>query len=155
MYRGDYEPASVRLLRRFLHAGDTFVDVGANMGYLAAVGLDCVGPSGSVHAFEPVPELYDRLTRLGTLNPGYRLLAHPCALSDAEGQAGIHVNRSGNIGWNTMVPGFMKPTEVARVADVSTRRLDQYLDTPLMTSWTSLFFARPPVSFSSLHPEPA
>lgn len=128
MYRGDYEPDSVRLLRKHLRPGDTFVDVGANIGYLTAIGLDCVGPSGTVHAFEPVAAMYERLARLGALNPGYQLHAHPWALSDTEGQAKLYVNGPGNIGWNTMVEGFMKEASLAQVVDVPTRRLDRYLD---------------------------
>jgi FkbM family methyltransferase len=39
-----------------LHAGDLFVDVGANLGLFSVIGSDIVGPSGSVLAFEPDPD---------------------------------------------------------------------------------------------------
>ncbi len=46
MYLGLYEPWTVAAMRRFLAKGDTFIDVGANIGYLSAVGASLVGPTG-------------------------------------------------------------------------------------------------------------
>jgi FkbM family methyltransferase len=64
IYRGLYERAEVRLLPRLLRPGDTFVDVGANVGYYTALGSLLVGPTGRVHAFEPSPVRFARLERL-------------------------------------------------------------------------------------------
>ena len=56
MYFGTYQPEVFLLMRRFMRPGDTFVDVGANIGYLSALGMGLVGASGEVHSFEPVPQ---------------------------------------------------------------------------------------------------
>ena len=63
MLHGGYEAFTMRALRRCLAPGDTFVDVGANIGYLSAVAAGIVGPTGAVHSFEPVPRLFERLER--------------------------------------------------------------------------------------------
>lgn len=60
LLRGTYEAPVEAVLRRHLRPGDTFVDVGANVGYLSVVAAALVGPSGQVHAFEP----NERLGRL-------------------------------------------------------------------------------------------
>ena len=39
-----------------LRPGDTFYDVGANIGFFSLLAARCVGPTGRVVAFEPVPE---------------------------------------------------------------------------------------------------
>lgn len=83
MYLGLYEPVTVRTMRRFLTAGDTFIDVGANVGYLSALGAAMVGPGGQVHCFEPVPRYFARLRRLAELNPGYVIVPTWAALGTA------------------------------------------------------------------------
>jgi FkbM family methyltransferase len=51
--RRDYEPEVTAVVRSLLRPGDTFVDVGANMGWYALVAAGLVGPAGHVIAVEP------------------------------------------------------------------------------------------------------
>src|SRR5262245_8100666 len=51
--RGRYEDEAVALLRAVLASGDTAVDVGAHIGFLAMHMATTVGPHGVVYAFEP------------------------------------------------------------------------------------------------------
>jgi len=127
MYFGAYEPEEVAFLRRTLRAGDVCVDVGANIGYFTAIAAACVGPNGAVHAFEPVPEYYARLAALRVANPGHRIHTVNDALGSSEGAAQIRVTRDRNIGWNTLVPGFMAPDAARATHSVRVRRLDEYL----------------------------
>ena len=48
-----WEPAETHFLRSVLRPGDTFVDVGANIGYFSVLGAACVGDDGTVIAVEP------------------------------------------------------------------------------------------------------
>lgn len=125
---GTYEWEVVEVLRRYLRPGDVFIDVGANIGYLTAVGMDRVGRLGCVHAFEPVPRYYNHLCRLGRDNPGYSLVANRFALGAGSGKAEIAVAGSMNIGWNTMVPRFIDASLVTERVEVEIRRLDDYLE---------------------------
>lgn len=50
-----HETSEVEILRRLTREGDTFVDVGANVGFYTALARRWVGPSGKVLAFEPNP----------------------------------------------------------------------------------------------------
>ena len=61
---GDVEEAIKHLLRK----GDTFVDVGANVGYYSVLAGRAVGPSGRVIAVEPIPETAAVLRRNLDLN---------------------------------------------------------------------------------------
>jgi FkbM family methyltransferase len=47
--------------REYLKPGDVAIDVGANWGSYTKVFSECVGPEGSVHAVEPVPETFEYL----------------------------------------------------------------------------------------------
>jgi FkbM family methyltransferase len=45
----------------YLKPGDTFIDIGANIGFFSAIAAQKVGPSGKVFSFEPSPREYQRL----------------------------------------------------------------------------------------------
>lgn len=127
MYFSAYEPEEVAFLKRVLHPGEVCVDVGANIGYFTAVAAACVGPAGAVHAFEPVPEYFARLVALRDANPNHHIHVVNDALGAAEGTATIQVTRDRNIGWNTLVPGFMEADAARATHHVRVRRLDEYL----------------------------
>lgn len=52
---GTWEPDLAAFMRRRLRPGDTFIDVGANIGCLSALASRLVGPHGIVVAIEPAP----------------------------------------------------------------------------------------------------
>lgn len=56
------------VLRNLLREGDTFIDVGANVGGLSCEAATLVGASGSVVAFEPHPRIFDYLRQNVKLN---------------------------------------------------------------------------------------
>jgi FkbM family methyltransferase len=55
MYFGLFEPSETRLLKELLKPGDTFIDVGAHIGWFTTAASGCVGEAGTVIAFEPYP----------------------------------------------------------------------------------------------------
>src|SRR5437773_2959080 len=50
------------LLRKILFQGAVVADVGANIGIYSQFLSRCVGPTGSVHSFEPSPDNFRRLS---------------------------------------------------------------------------------------------
>jgi FkbM family methyltransferase len=63
MWCGSYEPHVTRCLAALLRPGDTFIDVGAHIGYLSSHAAWVVGPKGQVFSFEPDPEVFHRLQK--------------------------------------------------------------------------------------------
>lgn len=87
---GTYDADLHAALERLLHPGMTALDVGANLGEIALHMAARVGPTGQVHAFEPVPAVFARLQQHITRNCLERILhPHPLALSDQTGQTEI------------------------------------------------------------------
>ena len=127
MYHGLYQREIVSLLKIYLRQGDTFLDVGANIGYISAIGLSLVGKTGEVHSFEPVPRFFKKLSMIQVDNPAYHIYPNNIALGDDEGVSRIAVTNLKNIGWNTMVPGLMSDETTGETMDVPVVRLDTYL----------------------------
>lgn len=127
MYYDAYEIWTLHTLRRCLKEGDVFVDVGANIGYISAYAASLVGKQGQVHCFEPVPEYYARLVSIVHLNPAYQIHPNNCALGEHEGMSQIQVTSLPNIGWNTMVNGFMSMDTTRETVSIRVQRLDNYL----------------------------
>lgn len=127
MYFGAYQPDIIGLLRKYLREGDTFIDVGANVGYISAIALGLVGKSGEVHAFEPVPRYANYLQYVRSQNPEYQLYINELALGDKDETSTIAVTKLDNIGWNTMVPGFMREQMIAEKLEVKVTTLSSYL----------------------------
>jgi FkbM family methyltransferase len=57
-YFGLWEPCLTRWIASRLRPGDTFVDVGANIGYFSLLASKLVGKSGTVVAIEPSPKTF-------------------------------------------------------------------------------------------------
>jgi len=86
---GDYDPASRRVMETVLQPGDTAVDAGANIGFFTLVLARAVGPAGTVVAFEPAPDTFDRLLRNLDLNGCTQVRALAVALGAAAGEASL------------------------------------------------------------------
>lgn len=126
MYFGSYSLLVIEAMREILRSGDTFIDVGANIGYLTAVAASLVGPNGAVHSFEPVPAYFARLKRLAELNPGFSITAVSCAVGDAAGTSTIYVTHEP--GQSTLVSGYKSPSQIRSKLEVPTVRLDSYIE---------------------------
>jgi FkbM family methyltransferase len=127
MYFGAYQIHIASLMKKHLKQGDIFIDVGANIGYISAYAMGLIGQTGQVHAFEPVPEYFERLSYVQKNNPDYRLYINKVALGECEGTSTIAVTNVKNIGWNTMVPGFMSGQTIKEEIEIPVTTLDSYL----------------------------
>ena len=75
------------VLRRFLKPGDTYIDVGANIGFHSMFASRIVAGAGKVLSFEPHPETFRLLTAHLAINRISNVCAHNVALGDAPGEA--------------------------------------------------------------------
>jgi FkbM family methyltransferase len=68
IYYGIIEYAPTKLVSAYLRPGDTFIDVGANIGYYSMIAARAVGSQGRVLAFEPLARVRASLERSVKLN---------------------------------------------------------------------------------------
>ncbi len=90
-FLGQYEPEVERVVRMILMPGDVAVDVGSNFGWYSVLFASLVGPSGSVHSFEPVPWIFDELRANMALNgdPSW-VTVNRVALGEARGRTRVY-----------------------------------------------------------------
>ena len=75
---GRYEREVESILSELVTKSTTFIDVGANIGYFTIL---CSRLAETVYAFEPVPSVFERLTRNISLNNFDNVRAFQCAVS--------------------------------------------------------------------------
>ena len=83
-HRGHYEDRFGPAIKHELRVGDTVWDIGANVGLYTRDFLDCVGPSGRVVAFEPVPACFAKLVEHCESMP--QAVLKNIAMGDADGE---------------------------------------------------------------------
>lgn len=118
-----YEPITTRVLAELLNAGGTFLDLGANIGFhslvQAAMNLDL-----KVVAFEPNPKLFRILSDNAAFNARDRITCVPCALSDTEGTALLHLSESD---MSASLRDDFDPHRTGTTEVVRTESLDHFL----------------------------
>ncbi|UCG55026.1 MAG: FkbM family methyltransferase, partial [Dehalococcoidia bacterium] len=115
------------IMKKTIKADDTFIDIGANIGYLSCIGAGLVGKRGQVHSFEPTPRYFKRFEEMAKANPDYTIVANNCALGEVPGKAKLDITSRPNIGWNKMVPNFMQGEPIRDSIEVPVCRLDEYI----------------------------
>lgn len=123
MYTESYDLILDECMEQHLPEGSVFLDVGANVGYIAARAACYCGPTGEVHGFEPLPECYARLERLRALNPSYPFHFHNFAIGAENTTLTISYDPEGGSRNASLVPG----TPGATATQVPVRRLDDYI----------------------------
>jgi FkbM family methyltransferase len=104
IYLGIHEPATTDFLVRYLRRGDTFLDLGAHVGYFTLLAAFLVGPEGRVHAFEPSPTSSAYLQKNVDLNGLRNVTTHCVAISDRAEQRNLCVATDGHSAWNSLAP---------------------------------------------------
>ena len=83
------------LLRKILFQGAVVADVGANIGIYSQVLSRCVGPTGSVHSFEPSPDNFRRLSAATRDLSNVRLTQ--AAVGERSGECKLYVSDKLNV----------------------------------------------------------
>jgi FkbM family methyltransferase len=131
-----FEILTARLYELVCKSGDICVDAGANFGDHTFGMARAVGPSGIVHAIEPLPYLAERLVAIAR-QIGLPIEVHKLAVSDRRGIARFqHVkNIPGASGlWHRPHPE--QPVETETI-DVEMNRIDIFLEGKL-SGWRFL-----------------
>ncbi len=121
---GVYESETKLLLTALLEAGETFLDIGANVGYFSAIAANLVGQTGQVIALEPEPVHFGRLKRLAEINRSFQINVLQAAVSDQCGRMSFCICE--HPGWHSLIADFPQ-APIKEVIEVNTWSLDELL----------------------------
>ena len=101
---GTWEPNVTAAVTNTVKAGMTVIDIGAHIGYYSLLFAKCVGPTGSVFSFEPVPENFALLHKNIQLNELSQVQTFPQAIFSGKKEISIAVpDESPNSGEGSVV----------------------------------------------------
>ncbi|MFN8583523.1 MAG: FkbM family methyltransferase [Gemmatimonadaceae bacterium] len=87
-----YEAETSNFLGNILMPGDTFIDIGAHVGYFSMLASALVGDTGRVYSFEPERENYDHLVQHIGLNNASNITPVHMAVGAVPAVADFFVN---------------------------------------------------------------
>ena len=106
---GVWEPHLTAWLRHRLAPGDTFIDVGANIGYYSLLASRLVGPDGTVVAIDASRAFTEQLTANAQLNGATNIRTIHAAVSDTARVLSFALASETNLGGTTIVPFTAPP----------------------------------------------
>ena len=118
-----YEPEVTSIMSSILEAGNTFFDVGANLGYYTLLASKRVGFHGQVHAFEPAPQQFEHLSLNVRINRATNVVLNNVALSEAPGEREMLFS----LGWNQGTHSFGVAEGATMTGLVRCRTIDEYV----------------------------
>lgn len=110
LYFDNFEPETRHFFDAYLRPGDTFLDIGANIGLYTLAAARLVGRSGHVHAFEPCSQTFERLEDNVQLNGLRNVTCHQVALSFENAEAELTLANGGFDAWNSLGKPYMGET---------------------------------------------
>jgi FkbM family methyltransferase len=110
-----YEWGLTRLFRHLLQFKRRVFDVGAHVGYYTLMAASLLKENGSVHAFEPSPDVYPHLLRNSQLNGFGHVRLNQVALSDIDGEGLLYIPASGEKTNASLLPDYVPSRRQVRV----------------------------------------
>ncbi|GEM_PF-1635920 len=101
-----------QFLSRNLRKGDTFLDIGAHVGFNSLIASRVVGPDGFVLAVEAAPDLFDKLRGNLEINQVMNVRAVNRAVSDRDGVMMLSRPMPENSAGRSLLPGDREGTPV-------------------------------------------
>jgi FkbM family methyltransferase len=99
-------------------------DIGANAG-IYSLAAAAVQPEATIHAFEPTPEIADRLRKTAAMNGLRRVHVHETAVSTESGSASL-VRYRGTLGANDGMNYITTAPADSQAASITTVSLDDF-----------------------------
>ena len=116
---GLFEPDETSLVTQLLGPGDTFLDVGAHIGWFTTIASARVGSAGQVIACEPYPDNADLLKKNLALNAAQNVRVVESALGSRSGVVSLAGGDSGSVTALQWVPEGRVEVPMTTLDDVA------------------------------------
>jgi FkbM family methyltransferase len=118
-----WEPHNSYLIQSVLRPGDTFIDVGANVGYDSLLGSKAVGDNGKVVAIEASRSIFEQLGKNLSRNGIRNVRLVKLAVSEKNGELTLFGGDRGNQGRTSPI----QRENLVPIETVATKPLDEIL----------------------------
>lgn len=119
-FKNKQDDFEISLLRKYIKKGDTVLDIGANIGYYAAILSNCVGNDGKVHCFEPDKTNFNHLEKATANYKNIHILNK--AVGPKTEKIKIYTSKELNVDHRTY-----QPEEYDKVIEIDAVSIDDYL----------------------------
>jgi FkbM family methyltransferase len=113
IYYNLWEPDVRNTLLSVLRPGMTFLDIGANVGYYTLLAAYAVGSTGTVHAFEANPQVFETLRGNVQRNGFKRTSLNNVALTNVIGQVTFCIDELNPGSSSLSGKGFVKAAQIS------------------------------------------
>jgi len=126
---GCWEPELLNTLKKLIKKDDTFLDVGANIGY-HSVAIASAFPEARVFSFEPQEFLCKQIENSLSKNDLNNVTVFKVGLSDVREDVSIHIPEE-NVGGSSVIKGLNNHPAFKKSAKIKLETLDSYI--PIFT----------------------
>ena len=126
-WHGAYEFEEMNLLIKFLNKGDSFIDIGANIGYFSLHAAQVVEQSGTVWSFEPASLIFKQLQQHIEMNKFINIKPVQKGVSDKNLKSVLYLSSNENFGSTGLQPGdeFSGETENISLVKIDDFAIEQ------------------------------
>ncbi|MCG5497540.1 FkbM family methyltransferase [Ectothiorhodospira variabilis] len=131
---GVWEPSITAYVSATLRTGDTFIDIGANVGYYSLLGSEIVGKHGKVFALEASPNIYHELTANIKRNRISNITSIKALIGSEHGERDFWSGGARNLGQSTCVAKAAQQEGFILEGKVQSYRLEDVIDFKTITN---------------------
>ncbi len=122
-YHGTYETGTLNVIKMCIREGDSFIDVGSNIGLMSLFVSKIIGKNGAVYSFEPEPEIFTIFLKNIEINKVVNIFPYNLALGSDKNTATIYSNFDLSRG----SASFIKSDKNSLGAEVTVQKLDNFV----------------------------
>lgn len=120
-----FEETELSFLKKYLRKGDTFFDIGANIGLYSLYASEIIGETGVTYAFEPTPTTFIRLVENINLNNYKNIKAINIGFSNKKMLADFNISNDGYDAWNSFAK--LNQLQNSSTIKVNVETLDSFI----------------------------
>ncbi|MCX6757180.1 MAG: FkbM family methyltransferase [Candidatus Nomurabacteria bacterium] len=125
---GFWEKELGSIFKKYLHKGDIFLDIGANIGYHSLFVASILNGTGKVYSFEPIRRLANQLNESVILNKFQNIEVCNFGLAEYDEDSRVIYIRDENIGGSSLLRyKDLELVKVKEVEKISVKKLDSFL----------------------------
>lgn len=124
---GCWEAAMSVMALRMIKAGQTVVDIGANVGYYTILFSQIVGENGTVYSFEPEPQNFKNLYAASILNGCENVVCLEQAVGSMEGELTLYLSPN-NLGDHRLTEVEGRVSHIVPVTTLDSVCGDKHVD---------------------------